>query len=98
MRKPWLLLFCLWLPPAVLAQPGDLEREKLDALIHEIDALKPFVDAAKAAAEQGGGRVRFNYRWLANDLELIKSGIRDHLDAPRATPRNFPPLKGDYRW
>ena len=96
MRKTWLLLTCLLTPVAVHAD--DAEREKLARLVHEIDALKPLVEEARAAANHSSGRVRFHYDWLRNDLELIKAGIRDHLTAPRAAPRTFPPLKGDYRW
>jgi RAQPRD family integrative conjugative element protein len=96
MCKVWLLWMCVLLPVAVHAD--DAEREKLARLIHEIDALKPLVEKARAASSESSGRVRFNYDWLRNDLELVKSGIRDHLTSPRVTPRTFPPLRGDYRW
>ena len=42
-------------------------------------------------------RIRFQYDWLRQDLERIRLGIQEHIDAPRAEPRSFPPLRGDYR-
>ena len=42
-------------------------------------------------------RIRFEHDWLRRDLDLMKDGIQSHIDAPRAQPRSFPPLRGDYR-
>ena len=42
-------------------------------------------------------RIRFRYDWLRQDLKQIKDGIQSHIDSPRAQPRSFPPLRGDYR-
>ena len=42
-------------------------------------------------------RVRFRYDWLRQDLERVRLGIQEHINAPRAQPRSFPPLRGDYR-
>jgi len=81
--------------PAVQADNGG-EREALARLVHEIDALMPVVREAKMQANPTT-RIHFQYRWLEHDLERIKFGIREHLNAPRAEPRSFPPLKGDYR-
>lgn len=73
----------------------DAERENLARLEHEIAILADEVRAAKADAPTLA-RVRFQYDDLARDLELIRLGITDHLNAPRQ-PRPVEPLKGDYR-
>jgi RAQPRD family integrative conjugative element protein len=41
--------------------------------------------------------VRFQYGWLRQDLAQVVTGITEHLEAPLGAPRQFPPLKGDYR-
>lgn len=74
----------------------DGERGELERLVTEIDALKPIM-AQAAAKAMPGARVRFNYQWLQRDLDLVKAGIREHIEAPRSDPRPFPPLSGDYR-
>lgn len=72
------------------------ERDALARVIHELDALKPLIDAAEADANPDV-RVRFRYDWLRADLRQVQSGIQDHIDAPRVEPGAFPPLRGDYR-
>ncbi len=74
---------------------ADAERETLAMLSHEIALLKARVEQAGKQADTTA-RVRFRYDYLASDLELVKRGIEDHLDAPRQ-PRPIPPLKGDFR-
>jgi len=88
-------LVLMALAPTVWADNGS-EREALARLVHEIEALAPVVQEAKMHANQSS-RIHFQYSWLEQDLERIKFGIREHLNAPRAEPRSFPPLKGDYR-
>ena len=72
------------------------ERDALARVVHELDLLKPLIDAAEAEANPDA-RVRFRYDWLRADLRQVESGIQDHIDAPRVEPRAFPPLGGDYR-
>lgn len=74
----------------------DAERETLARLIHEIEALAPLTETAESQASPDA-RIRFRYDWLRQDLERIRAGIQEHIDAPRAEPRTFPPLRGDYR-
>ena len=74
----------------------DAEREALARLIHEIGALAPLIETAESQASPDA-RIRFRYDWLRQDLERIRAGIQEHIDAPRAEPRSFPPLRGDYR-
>lgn len=80
---------------SAMADP-DAERESLARLIHEIEALAPLVDTAESQASPDT-RIRFRYDWLRQDLERIRAGIQEHIDAPRTEPRTFPPLRGDYR-
>lgn len=84
----------LWVSGA--AASPDSEREALARLIHDIKALEPLVKAAESQASPDA-RIRFRYDWLRDDLNRIRSGIQDHIDAPRNEPRSFPPLRGDYR-
>ncbi len=72
------------------------EREQLARLAHELDALQPLIDAAEAEAHYPA-RIRFQYPWLRQDLEKIRQGILEHLNAPQGEPRPIPPLAGDYR-
>ena len=78
-----------------LADP-DAEREALARLTHEIQALEPLTATAESQANPDA-RIRFRYDWLRQDLERIRAGIQEHIDAPRTEPRTFPPLRGDYR-
>jgi RAQPRD family integrative conjugative element protein len=75
---------------------ADAEREALAKIIHELNVLEPLIKQAEANAEEDV-RIRFRYDWLRLDLKQIKDGIQAHIDSPRAQPRSFPPLRGDYR-
>ena len=97
-RHLWLpsfLIIGLVVTPAAFAD-ADAEREALAKVIHELNALDLLIKRAEANAEQDS-RIRFRYDWLRQDLKQIKDGIQSHIDAPRAQPRSFPPLRGDYR-
>jgi RAQPRD family integrative conjugative element protein len=73
----------------------DAEREQLARISHELVQLQAMVAeiGRRAPVSQ---RVRFRYDWLQRDLDLMRQGIDDHIDAPRQ-PRPVPPLRGDYR-
>ncbi len=75
---------------------ADAERESLARIIHELEVLQPLLLEAEAAADPDA-RVRFRYDWLKKDLERIRQGIQEHIDAPRSDPRAVAPLRGDYR-
>lgn len=97
-RHLWLpsfLIIGLAITPAALADV-DAEREALAKIIHELNTLEPLIERAEANAEQDS-RIRFRYDWLRQDLKQIRDGIQSHIDSPRAQPRSFPPLRGDYR-
>lgn len=74
----------------------DAERELLARLEYELEALTALIDDAEAAADRAA-RVRFRYDWLRQDLRRVRTGIQEHIDAPRVQPRIVPPLRGDYR-
>ena len=97
-RHLWLpsfLIIGLVVTPAAFAD-AEAEREALTKVIHEINGLDSLIKRAEANAEQDS-RIRFRYDWLRQDLKNIKDGIQSHIDSPRAQPRSFPPLRGDYR-
>lgn len=85
----------LLLGNTALADP-DAEREALARLIHEMEALEPLIATAESQASPDA-RIHFRYEWLRQDLKQIRTGIQEHIDAPRTEPRTFPPLRGDYR-
>ena len=72
------------------------ERGALARIIHELQAIDPLIVEAASQANPDA-RVRFQYDWLRQDLDRIRFGIQEHIDAPRSEPRTFPPLRGDYR-
>jgi len=74
----------------------DGERTALARITHELDALAPLIREAESQANPND-RIRFRYDWLRQDLLRIRQGIQQHIDVPRAEPRTFPPLRGDYR-
>ncbi len=92
---PTFLIIGLAITPAAFAD-ADAEREALVKIIHELNTLEPLIKHTAANAEQDS-RIRFSYNWLRQDLKQIKDGIQSHIDSPRAQPRSFPPLRGDYR-
>ena len=75
---------------------ADAEREALARVIHELKTLEPLIRSAESQANPDA-RIRFRYDWLRQDLARVRAGVREHIDAPRAEPRTFPPLRGDYR-
>ena len=75
---------------------ADAERAALARIAHELETLEPLIRTAESQANPDA-RVRFRYDWLRQDLARVRLGIQEHIDAPRAEPRTFPPLRGDYR-
>jgi RAQPRD family integrative conjugative element protein len=89
------LIIGLLMTPALYAD-ADAERDALTRIIHELQAVESLITKAQSQADNDA-RVRFQYDWLRHDVNLMKDGIQAHIDAPRAQPRSFPPLRGDYR-
>ncbi len=88
--------FVIGLQSPLACADADAEWQALARIIHEIEILKPLLAEAKAAADPDS-RIQFRYDWLKKDLERIRRGIQEHIDAPRAEPRSVTPLRGDYR-
>jgi len=89
------LIVGLAIAPALYADE-DAEREALTRIVHELRAVESLITQAQSQADNDA-RVRFQYDWLRHDVNLMKDGIQAHIDSPRAQPRSFPPLRGDYR-
>ena len=83
------------LPVQFAIADADGERAALARIIHELQAIDPLVTEA-ASQSNPDARVRFQYKWLRQDLARLRAGVQEHIDAPRAEPRTFPPLRGDY--
>ena len=95
-RTPVLAVLSLALLASAPARAdADAEREALARIAFDLQRVQEQVREAAREAP-GGARVRFEYAYLERDLELVRRGIEDHLDAPRQ-PRPVPPLSGDYR-
>lgn len=99
-HRAWMvamLIACASLAPTAQAASGDAdtERENLARISSELERVQVMV---KEAAERApsGERVKFRYDWLLQDLQMLREGVNDHVDAPRQ-PRPVPPLRGDYR-
>ncbi len=87
----WISLTC-----ASAYADRDVERKALAGIVHELEELQTLIDRAEQAAD-GDARIRFRYDWLRQDLERVRSGIQEHIDAPHNEPRAVKPLRGDYR-
>lgn len=81
--------------PITARADADSEREALAMISNELNHLIAMVTESSSQADTAS-RIKFRYDWLAKDLEMVKSGVDDHLDTPRQ-PRPVEPLKGDYR-
>ncbi|MBK1734885.1 conjugal transfer protein [Halorhodospira abdelmalekii] len=93
----WLITTKLLVAPVAMSGATDGEREALARLAHELKALEPLIKEAEAQADPDA-RVDFRYDWLRRDLECVRYGIREHIEAPRQPqPRQVEPLQGDYR-
>ena len=75
---------------------ADAEQAALARIHHELQVIEPLITEAASQANPDA-RIQFQYDWLRQDLNRIRRGIEEHIDAPRSEPRTFPPLRGDYR-
>jgi RAQPRD family integrative conjugative element protein len=89
------LMTSLCLLPSLAQADQDREREDLSRISYELSRVQSMVTSAAKQAPTGQ-RIVFRYDWLARDLELMRKGLEEHLDAPQQ-PRLVVPLKGDYR-
>ena len=96
-----ILAMALAVMPVFAVADADAEREVLSRLVYELEALEPLIDEAQAQSDPDQ-RIRMEYDWLRRDMERVRSGIREHIEAPRrpprpVAPRDMEPLRGDYR-
>lgn len=97
-HRAWLiamLIACAALTQPARAADPDTERESLARITSELERVQVMVKEAADRAPSGQ-RVKFRYDWLLRDLQLMREGLSEHVDAPRQ-PRPVPPLRGDYR-
>jgi len=83
-------------PVPFAAADADGERAALARIDHELQAIEPLITEASSQANPDA-RIRFQYDWLRQDIDRVRRGIDEHINAPRSEPRTFPPLRGDYR-
>jgi RAQPRD family integrative conjugative element protein len=88
------LLAAGWSPACADEAP---ERERLAALVRQLDLIDRLAEGAADAAPQGETRYRFDYVRLKDDIERVRAGVKDYLAPPRAQPRDLMPLSGEYR-
>lgn len=94
--RPLILTLVCVLFVAVPSATTDAEQAALEKIIDELNHLDKLVDKAERESDPTE-RIRFRYDWLRRDLNLVKNGIQDHLNAPSTEPRTYEPLLGDYR-
>lgn len=74
-----------------------IERERLTAVLRELDAIERLTRESELAAPTSGTRYHFDYARLRADLARVRAGIEDYLVPVRAQPRDPQALQGDYR-
>lgn len=81
----------------VLAGDSATEHTQLAALIRQLDMLDRLAEHSERLPKQDASRYHFDYARLREDIERVRSGIRDYLTPQRAQPRDPTTLIGDYR-
>ena len=97
-QRAWLAALLLAATSAVTpARAGDEESERanLARIESELAQIQQMVAAAAKDAPPAQ-RVNFRYEWLIGDIDVMRRGIQQHMNAPRQ-PRPVEPLRGDYR-
>lgn len=61
------------------------ERVELNNFLRELNKIERLISKAKSDSTHAG-RYRFRYDRLEEDLEKIKKGISDYLEAPKRAP------------
>jgi RAQPRD family integrative conjugative element protein len=73
------------------------ERERLAAILRQIDRIDRLAEQASRLAPEEHARYRFDYVRLREDLLRVRTSIEDYLTPRRAQPRDPLELTGDYR-
>jgi RAQPRD family integrative conjugative element protein len=89
----WSLLTCL----SSSAQDESIERERLTAILRELEAIERLTRTSESVAPTLSTRYHFDYARLRADLAHVRAGIEDYLSPTRAQPRDLQALQGDYR-
>lgn len=94
----YLILICLSLCSLVFADSpdSDNERARLAGIAKELSLVERLSYEAEAKVD-GSARTKFNYDALRSDINSMRTGIEEHVQAPRTEPRRVAPLLGDYR-
>lgn len=79
------------------ASDESIERERLTAVLRQLDAVERLTRESEAAAPTSMTRYHFDYARLRADLARVRAGIEDYLVPVRAEPRDLQALQGDYR-
>lgn len=94
----WALVLALTTQQPAYATDDAPERERLTALVRQIELSERLSElAASTAPQEHESRYHFDYTRLDQDIERIRVGIQDYLTPPRAQPRDPVELSGDYR-
>jgi len=99
-RAPALaLVLAVALTSATPALAGDtaMEHAQLAALVRQLDLLERTAVHSASLARTERARYHFDYVRLQQDIERIRTGVRDYLTPQRAQPRDPVALIGDYR-
>jgi RAQPRD family integrative conjugative element protein len=89
-------LLAVSLPSPAIADDS-LERERLAAILRQLDRIDRLAEQASRLAPEEHTRYRFDYLRLREDLLRVRAGIEDYLTPRRAQPRDPVELGGDYR-
>lgn len=89
----WSLMTCL----SSSAQDESIERERLTAILRELEEIERLTHTSESVAPAQSTRYHFDYARLRADLARVQAGIEDYLSPPRAQPRDPQALQGNYR-
>lgn len=84
------------LSSAIIHADAHSEREMLNRLAQQIQALDELIDRAEAESEPDA-RVQFQYQWLRQDLVRVRKGIEDYVRGAHHDRRTYPPIEGEYQ-
>lgn len=79
------------------ASDESIERERLTAVLRELDAIERVARESEAVVPLPGTRYHFDYARLRADLARVRAGIEDYLVPARAQPRDLQAIQADYR-
>lgn len=88
------MVLMLLVPPLLSA--SELERSEMAKFAKEIDFLIAHVDEIKRHAEPDA-RMKFQYNDLKDDLQKIRDGISQYIEADINNGRDMQPIKAIYK-